>query len=151
MPTFLGDYVCKLDPKGRVLLPSAFKRQMPASADSTFVVKKDIYEKCLVVYTMDEWQRQNDIITASLNPYNKEHNLFLRNFFKGTAEVELDASNRLLIPRRLLDEAGIDKEVVMAGQGSKIEIWSKDQYDKIGAEEDFAALAEKVMGKPEKL
>jgi MraZ protein len=146
MTTFIGDYVCKVDPKGRIMLPSAFKRQMPEGASNVFVVKKDIYEKCLVFYTLDEWQRQNELIKANLNPYNKEHNLFLRNFFKGAAEVELDTSNRLLIPRRLLDEANIDKDSVLLGQGSKIEMWSKEMYEKIGTEDDFATLAEKVMG-----
>jgi len=146
MATFIGDYICKVDPKGRIMLPSAFKRQMPVPAVDVFVVKKDIYVQCLVFYTFDEWQRQNELIRANLNPYNKEHNLFLRNFFKGAAEVEMDASNRLLIPRRLLEEAGIDKDAVLLGQGSKIEMWSKEEYDKIGADDDFAALAEKVMG-----
>jgi MraZ protein len=147
MATFIGDYTCRVDVKGRVILPSAFKKQMPAAAMDKFVVKKDIFEQCLVLYPMDEWDRQNSIIRSRINPYNKEHSQFLRGFYKGTAEVILDASNRILIPRRLLDIAGIDGEVVLAGQDGKIEIWSREKYiEQPGETHDFALLAEKIMG-----
>jgi MraZ protein len=147
MATFIGDYTCRIDAKGRIVLPSAFKKQMPQAAMDKFVVKKDIFEQCLVLYPMDEWDRQNSIIRASINPYNKEHSQFLRGFYKGTAEVVLDANNRILIPRRLLDIAGIDTEAIMAGQDGKIEIWSRDLYDQQSDEADnFALLAEKIMG-----
>jgi MraZ protein len=154
MTTFIGDYNCKSDDKGRVMLPGAFKKALSVEARNTFVVKKDIYEKCLVLYPLDEWNRQVEIMRANLNPYNKEHNTFLRMFYKGTAEIELDASNRLLIPKRLLDEADIIKEAVLAGQDGKIEVWAKEQYDSIDIGDDFASLAQKIMGgaiqKPEK-
>ena len=151
MATFIGDYNCRFDAKGRVILPVAFKKQMPAAAMEKFVVKKDIFEKCLVLYPMDEWDRQNSIIRSRINPYNKEHSRFLRGFYKGTAEVVLDASNRILVPRRLLDLVGIDKEAVLAGQDGKIEIWSSDLYcGQEGEAEDFALLAEKIMGHDEK-
>lgn len=146
MTTFIGDYTCKIDEKGRTMLPAAFKKAMPVEARDTFVVKKDIYEKCLVLYPINEWESQVAIIRSRLNPYNKEHNAFLRNYYKGTAEVMLDATNRLLIPKRLLDEAGITKEAVLAGQDGKIEVWAKDAYEQIDSGIDFAALAEKIMG-----
>lgn len=151
MATFIGDYTCKFDDKARVMLPSAFKKQMPAEARDTFVVKKDIYENCLVLFPLDEWERQVSLIRQNLNPYNKEHNAFLRGFYKGTAEVTLDTTNRLLIPKRLLDEAGIDKEAIMAGQDGKIEIWAKDRYESISIGSDFAQLAEKIMGNLQKV
>jgi len=154
MATFIGDYSCKIDDKGRVMLPQAFKKALSAEAHDTFVVKKDIYEKCLVLFPLDEWQRQVEIIKVNLNPYNKEHNNFLRRFYKDTHEVALDASNRLLIPKRLLEEGAINKEIVMAGQDGKIEVWSKETYDSIENGDDFADLAQKLMGgslqKPDK-
>jgi len=146
MATFIGDYTCRVDPKGRIVLPSAFKKQMPAAAMDRFVVKKDIFEQCLVLYPMDEWDRQNSIIRSRINPYNKEHSKFLRGFYKGTAEVVLDSNNRILIPRRLLDVAKIDSEVVLAGQDGKIEVWSSYMYEQAGEADDFATLAEKIMG-----
>ena len=82
-----------------------------------------------------------------LNPYNKEHSKLLRAYYRGTAEVTLDASNRLLLPKRLLDLADIDKEICMSGQDKKIEIWSKAVYDSNGIdEEEFSNLAEKLLG-----
>jgi MraZ protein len=147
MATFIGDYTCKIDAKGRIILPMAFKKQLPASAQDHFVVRRDIFERCLVLYSSEDWNRQLERIRSSTNPYNREHNLFLRNFFKGTAELTLDSNNRLLIPRRLQDLAGIKRDVVLAGQDGRIEIWAADLYEKIDMPtDDFANLAEKLMG-----
>ncbi len=147
MITFIGDYTCKLDDKGRVLLPSAFIRQMAHGKQDRFVLKKDIFEKCLVMYPMDEWERQNSILLSHTNPYNREHNKFLREYFKNTAEITLDSNNRLLLPRRLLDDINADKEIVLAGQPGKIEIWPRSTYDAIeSGSDEFASLAEKIMG-----
>ena len=150
MSTFIGDYTCRLDSKGRVILPAAFKKQMPSAAEDRFVVRRDIFDKCLVLYSIDDWNRQLDKIRSRINPYNREHNIFLRNFFKGTAEVSLDSSNRLLIPRRLLDLAGIGKDVVLAGQDGRIEMWAEEVYAHIDMpSDDFANLAEKLLGNPD--
>ena len=147
MTDFIGDFTCKLDDKGRVLLPSAFIRQMAGVMQDRFVIRKDIFDSCLVLYPIVEWERQNQVLRKNTNPYNREHSKFLRGFFKGIAEIVLDANNRLLIPKRLLDEIGADREIVMTGQLGKIEIWTKDDYDKVeGYDENFAALAEKIMG-----
>jgi MraZ protein len=147
MATFIGDYTCKVDSKGRIILPMAIKKQMPAGAQDHFVVRKDIFVQCLVLYSIEDWNRQLERIRSRINAYNREHNLFLRNFFKGTAELSLDNNNRLLIPKRLLELAGIIRDVVLAGQDGRIEIWAADIYDKIDMPADeFANLAEKLMG-----
>ena len=147
MITFIGDYTCKLDSKGRVALPAAFKKQMNQAIEEGFVLKRDVFDKCLILYPMKEWERQNQQIRNRTNPYNKEHNRFLRMFFSGTAEVQADSSNRLLIPKRLMEFAGIRKEAVLAGQYGKIEIWSPDDYAGFTkADDDFANLAEKILG-----
>ncbi len=147
MATFIGDYTCKVDVKGRIILPMAFKKQMPANAHDSFVVRKDIFENCLVLYAIEDWSSQLDKIRKRINPYNREHNMFLRNYFKGTAELSLDNNNRMLIPKRLMDLIGADRDVVLAGQDGKIEIWAADTYDKIDMPpEDFANLSEKLFG-----
>ena len=146
MITFIGEYTCKLDAKGRVILPSAFKKQMTGSDSERFVIKKDIFEKCLILYPYQEWERQTKNLRKKINPYKKEHNKFIRQLFKGMAEIMLDANNRLLIPKRLLDEVEVDKEVIMAGQDGKIEIWAKNLYDKIDlGDDEFAGMAENIM------
>lgn len=147
MAVFIGEHSCKIDSKGRMLLPSSFKKQLPPEAQDKFVVKKDVFENCLVLFPMDEWERQVAIVRAKLNPYNKEHNKFLRGFYRGTAELELDSSNRLLIPKRLLEVIEAKKELVLAGQDGKIEIWAKEAYDNTElGDDEFANLAEKILG-----
>lgn len=147
MTNFIGDYTCKLDAKGRVLLPAAFKKQMSSADKDRFVIKKDIFARCLVLYPIEEWERQNIIIRSRINPYKREHNEFLRAFYKGTADVTLDGNNRLLIPRKLIEVIGGNNEIVLAGQYNKIEMWPKDAYDRIdGTNDEFASLAEKILG-----
>jgi MraZ protein len=147
MSTFIGDYTCKVDAKGRILLPSAFKKQMPADAQDHFVVRKDIFVECLVLYSIEDWNKEVEKIRKRTNPYNREHNNFLRNYYKGTAELSLDSNNRLLIPKRLMDLIGADRDVVLAGQDGHIEIWAESNYEKVymspGA---FGDLAEKILG-----
>ena len=147
MARFTGDFPCKVDVKGRIILPMAFKKQLPADAQDHFVVRKDIYEKCLVLYSKEDWEIQLDNIRNKLNPYNREHKMFLRNYFKGTAELTLDNNNRLLIPKRLMDMIYADRDVVLAGQDGQIEIWADDLYKKTDMPaDDFANLAEKLLG-----
>jgi MraZ protein len=147
MATFIGDYTCKVDIKGRIILPMAFKKKMPSDAQDHFVVRKDIFENCLVLYSIEDWNMQLDKIRKRINPYNREHNMFLRNFFKGTAELSLDNNNRLLVPKRLMDLIGAERDVVLAGQDGRIEIWAEKGYDRIEmVGSDFANLAEKLMG-----
>jgi MraZ protein len=147
MATFIGDYTCKVDAKGRIILPVAFKKQMPADAQDHFVVRKDIFANCLVLYTIEDWNSQLDKIRKKINPYNREHNMFLRNFFKGTAELSLDNNNRILVPKRFMDLIEADRDVVLAGLEGRIEIWAADNYNEIDMPaEDFANLAEKLLG-----
>lgn len=147
MTSFIGDYICKVDEKGRMLFPSALKKQNKSASPDRYVAKKDIFENCLVLYTMEEWERQNNLIRRNTNPYNREHSKFLREFYRGTAELVLDSNGRLLIPKRMLDSIEASKELALTGQDSRIEIWAKDIYDAHQTNEDaFAELAEKILG-----
>ena len=147
MTTFVGDFICKVDEKGRISFPSAFKKQINSTELDKFVLKKDIFENCLTIFPLDEWERQVKILRSKLNPYKKEHNKLLRGFYKDTAEVILDTNNRLLIPKRLMEMIDIKKDVYLIGIDSKIEIWSVEEYEKIPHDEnDFANLAEKILG-----
>jgi MraZ protein len=147
MATFIGDYTCKVDVKGRIILPMAFKKQMPADAQDHFVVRKDIFENCLVLFAIEDWNKQLEKIRKKVNPYNREQNMFLRNFFMGTAELSLDNNNRILVPKRLMDLIGADRDVVLAGQDSRIEIWPADVYNKIAMPSgDLANMTEKYLG-----
>lgn len=147
MITFIGEYYIRIDVKGRLALPAAFKKQLgDDSSGGMFILKEDMYEQCLVLYPSSEWDRQNQIIRSKLNPFDRLHNQFLRSFSKGAIEVSLDSAGRLLIPKRLIDFAGIDKDIVLSGQDGKIELWSAEVYKSLWeTTPDFAALANKVM------
>jgi len=145
---FVGEYIAKLDTKGRVIFPAPLKRQIPEEEIAhAFVVKRDIYEKCLLLYPMSEWQYQTSILKKKLNTFNKKHAEFLREYYRGTAEISFDGSFRLLIPKRLLEYVSVDKDLVFAGQEGKIEIWAKEVYEsKKSNNEDFANLANDILG-----
>lgn len=145
--SFIGDYTAKIDTKGRVSFPSSFIKQMPVSSAEKFVIKTDVYEKCLIIFTIEEWERQTKLIREKTNSFNPKHATFLREFYKGTAELKLDSNSRILIPGRLLKYAEIDKDIYLLGQDKKIEVWSKELYeDKELSPEDLAKLAEEIMG-----
>jgi MraZ protein len=125
----------------------AFKKQMPADEPDRFVVQKDIFVNCLILYSWEEWKMELDKLRKRLNPYNPEHNMFRRNFFKGTAELSLDNNNRLLVPKKLLDFIGAQRDVVLAGQDGRIEIWAANVYDTIDmVPAKYSGLAEKLLG-----
>ncbi|MGP1526234.1 MAG: division/cell wall cluster transcriptional repressor MraZ [Candidatus Cryptobacteroides sp.] len=130
MVTFIGEYGAKLDDKGRVVFPSAFKSLMPSEGDLRFVVRKDIFEECLEMYTFDEWQRQSEEVKSKLDFFNKEHAIFWREYMRNRAIVEPDGKlGRISIPKKLLESIGVTKEVVFSGNDYKIEIWSKEKYE----------------------
>ena len=149
MTNLIGEYECKLDPKGRVMMPSGLKKQIPSEAKDRFVINRG-FEKCLVLYPMNEWEIISHEVNQ-LNLYNKKNRDFVRYFYRGASELTLDAANRVLLPKTLLDYAGIGKDLVMFAFSNRIEIWAKDAYDQLLTDEpdDFSSLAEDVMGKKE--
>ncbi|MCX4334127.1 MAG: protein mraZ [Bacteroidales bacterium] len=142
MVKFIGEYSAKIDDKGRLVLPSAFKGIMPAD-DMRLVIKKDIYEDCLEVYTYEEWVRQSEELKGRLNFLKKEHAMFWREYMRNRSLVEPDGKvGRINIPKKLLESIGADKEVVFSGNDHKIEIWAKERYESNEiSNEDFVALA----------
>ncbi len=147
MITFVGDFESKTDEKGRIVLPAAFKKVLSGEGEERFVVRKDLFESCLVLFPYSEWEAELNRVREKLNPYNREHSRFLRDFFKGSAEVTLDGNGRFLVPRRLMDLAGIDREVILVGVDKKIELWDRTLYNAAGMNGDeLATLAEKLLG-----
>jgi MraZ protein len=142
-----GTYECKADAKGRLMISSAFKKQLAPVLQEGFVVKRAVFQPCLELYPMQEWNQMMSKINK-LNRFRKKNNDFIRRFTAGVKVVEMDASGRLLIPKDLCVFAGIEKNVVLSSAINIIEIWDKDKYEKAidDATEDFADLAEEVMG-----
>ncbi|WP_066310589.1 division/cell wall cluster transcriptional repressor MraZ [Flavobacterium sp. TMP13] len=147
MNTIVGTYECKVDAKGRLLLPAPLKKQLASSLQDGFVLKRSVFQKCLELYPMSEWE----VMMAKINKLNrfvKKNNDFIRKFTAGVKIVEIDALGRLLIPKDLVAFSGISKEVVFSSAVNIVEIWDKDLYEQSinGEDMDFADLAEEVMG-----
>lgn len=148
MVKFVGEYKAKLDDKGRLVFPSAFKALMPEGEPIRFVVKKDLFENCLSIFTYQEWERQSEEVKSKLNFFNKEHSRFWRGYMENRALIEPDEKmGRITIPKALLESIGVTKEVVFCGSDHKIELWSKEAFESSGMENDeFVSLAEKILG-----
>ena len=147
LTNLIGTYECKADAKGRVMFSSALKKQLLPVVSEGFVVKRAVFQPCLELYPMQEWNLMMEKINK-LNRFVKKNNDFIRRFTAGVKVVELDASGRLLIPRDLCQFAGVEKQVVLSSAVNIIEIWDKDKYESAidDAALDFADLAEEVMG-----
>ena len=145
MVNFIGEYSAKIDDKGRIILPSAFKSLLPAD-DMRFVVRKDIFDDCLEMLTFSEWEKRSEQIKSRLNFLKKEHAAFWREFMRGNTVVTPDNKlGRISIPRKLLDAIGAEKEVIFAGNDHKIELWAREKYESSAIpEEEFVSLAEIV-------
>lgn len=145
--TLIGTYECKVDAKGRLMLPVAFKKQLASVTEKGFVLKRAVFQPCLELYPMQEWDSMMQNVNK-LNRFKKKNNDFIRRFTAGVKSIDLDVSGRLLIPKDLVGFAGITREIVVTSAVNIIEIWDKENYEKAidDAANDFANLAEEVMG-----
>jgi len=129
------------------MVPADLKKQLATVAPSGFVIKRAVFQPCLELYPMEEWQQLMQKVSG-LNRFNRKNNDFIRRFTAGVRTVEMDTAGRLNIPRDLMDFAGIHKEIVVSSAISIVEIWDANKYEKAidDAANDFADLAEEVMG-----
>ena len=146
MTSFIGEFDCKVDAKGRVMMPSGLRKQLDPEAQEKFVLNRG-FEKCLVLYPKNVWTNISAEI-SKLNQYKKKNREFIRYFYRGATEISLDGTGRILFPKRLLNYAAIAKEVVLFAYFDRIEVWDKNTYDNLLTDEpdDFSNLAEEVMG-----
>ncbi len=147
MINLIGTYECKSDAKGRLMLPNVLKKQMAAVLADGFVLKRSVFQPCLELYPIQEWNAMMAKVNK-LNRFVKKNNDFIRLFTAGVKMLELDVTGRLLIPKDLYAFAGISKEVVLSSAVNIIEIWDKEKYELAinDAAVDFPVLAEEVMG-----
>ena len=147
MQQLLGEYECKIDAKGRMRMPTGLIVQLGESENYSFVVNRG-FENCLMIYPENVWEK----ITAEINQlnlYNKKNRDFVRYFYRGAHKVSMDSADRILVTKRLLEYAGVDKEVILSAYNDRIEVWAKEHYDSMLQDEpaDFSDLAEDVLGK----
>lgn len=140
-----GEYEVKLDDKCRLRMPSNLMRMLSVHQVRSFVLNRG-FEKCLILYPQDVWEEKTKEVNQ-LNPYNIKNREFARFFYRGATQVEPDASSRIVVPKTLLEHAGIESDVMLLAYHNQVEIWSREAYLKMIDQEpvDFASLAEEVF------
>ena len=147
MINIIGTYECKADAKGRVMLPTALKKQLKSVIKDGFVIKRSVFNKCLEIHPMSEWNKVINQVNQ-LNRFIKKNNDFIRSYMSGLKIIEVDSLGRVLIPKDLFVFASINKDIVLSSAVNMIEIWDKNSYEDSVANtlKGFADLAEDVMG-----
>lgn len=147
MLNLIGTYECKIDAKGRLMLPGAFKKQLAPILQEGFVLKRAVFQKCLELYPIAEWNTLSAKVNT-LNRFNKKNDEFIRRFNAGVKPVDVDSTGRILVSKDLGSFAQLEKSIVVNAAFNILEIWDKELYEKAidDAALDFADLAEEVMG-----
>ena len=147
MVHLIGSYECKVDTKGRIMMPVSLKKQLSKLVNEGFVLKRAVFNPCIEMYPVNEWSKLMNKLNG-LNRFNKKNNDFIRRFTAGVKKVEMDISGRFLIPKDLIKYASIDKQIVVSSAVNILEIWDKATYENVINEAaiNFGSLAEEVMG-----
>ena len=142
-----GTYYCKMDSKGRIMLPSELRKQLEALQMNDFILKRAVFHDNLEMHPKDEWNRLMSKLKKK-NPFKRKNVDFLTRFLAGVRNVNIDNTGRLQIPKDLVNVAGLKKDVVIASVINIFQIWDKDKYEAFLKEtsENFSDLAEEVMG-----
>ena len=143
---FLGNIEAKTDVKGRAFLPAVFRKMLEASGSVSLVLRKDIFQDCLVLYPESVWNEQMDTLRGRLNRYNAQHQKIFRQFVSEVEMTALDGNGRFLIPKRYLQMAGIQQNIKFIGMGDTIEIWANEKVEESKMDgEEFGQALESIM------
>ena len=146
MLNLIGEYECKVDAKGRFMFPTALKKQFGEAFDKGFVINRNLHQKCLVLYSQDEWQKLNKRLNK-LNRLLPKVDAFVRRVLGGATGAEADSTGRVLIPKPLSEYAHLGTDIKVLGSGNIVEIWDKKSYENfMSLDINMEELAEDVMG-----
>ena len=145
MAFFTSEHECKLDAKGRLVLPSRLKSVLPEASKKSIIIRKG-FEPNLIIYPLHEFQNIYTRIN-SLNEFSSEQRKLKRNLFSSISQVDLDSNGRFLLPKSMISHTGLEKDVILVGIGNVIELWSPDNYKKylINDANEFSKLAQKYL------
>ena len=143
---FLGNIEAKIDAKGRAFLPSVFRKVLQASGEENLVLRRDVFQPCLVLYPESVWNERLDMLKHQLRQWKPVHQQMFRQFVSEAEVVTLDGNGRFLISKRLQRAAGISQDIQFIGMDDTIEIWSpQDLQQTLKSDEDFGKEFEKIM------
>ena len=129
MSYLVGHFNCKLDAKGRLMIPSEFKEQLGTQVEEGFVLRPGLHVTCLELYTRKDWDEVQDQLRAAFSQFNAKQEAVLRKYNAGARFVKLDASGRLQIPKDLIEKGALVKEIIITSVTTKMEIWDKDLFE----------------------
>lgn len=145
---FLGNIEAKIDAKTRVFVPAAFRKILQASAQSALILRKDIFQDCLVLYPLHVWEEELARLRSRLSRWDRDQQALFRQFVVDAERLEIDANGRILIPRRYCQMVGIESEVRFLGVDNTIELWAKEALeDTLIPVDDFSARIQSLMNK----
>ena len=143
---FLGNIEAKTDAKGRAFLPAVFRKVLQASGEEVLVLRKDVFQKCLVLYPESVWNARLDMLKAQLKQWKPIHQQMFRQFVSEAEALTLDGNGRFLISKRLLKAAGIEQNIQFIGMDDTIEIWAPQLLEQtLKNDEEFGTEFEKIM------
>ncbi len=142
---FTGNIDAKTDEKGRVFVPAVFRKLLQQANLDALILRKDIFQQCLVLYPESVWNEMVDAITERTNPFDSKGRAALRGFVAGAEKIAIDGNGRILIPRRYLEAADIQGEVRFIGMDNAIEIWNRQKADNIIDSDSLADTIEGLM------
>lgn len=143
---FIGNIEARIDTKGRAFLPATFRKMLQASGSEQLVLRKDIFQDCLVLYPESVWNEQMDTLRNRLNRYDPHHQKIFRQFVSEVEMMALDGNGRFLIPKRYLEMADIKQDIKFLGIGDTIEIWAKEKIEQSQMDsEEFGQALGKIM------
>ncbi|MBR2318374.1 MAG: division/cell wall cluster transcriptional repressor MraZ [Bacteroidaceae bacterium] len=143
---FIGNIEAKTDNKGRVFLPASFRRILQSEGCDKIMLRKDVYQDCLVLYPVSSWNEQLNLLRSRLDKWNSKHQMIFRQFVADVEELNIDSNGRILLPKRYLAMADIKQEVRFIGMDDTIEIWAKEKVEKpFMTAEEFGSELEKIM------
>lgn len=146
MISLIGEYECKVDAKGRFMFPVNLKKQLEEVFEKGFVINRNLHQKCLVLYPINEWNKLNKKL-SKLNRLIKANDVFVRKFTGGATTADADNTGRILLPKSLVEYASIVTDIKVIGSNNVIEIWDKKLYDTfLNQDLDIEKLAEDVLG-----
>ena len=141
---FTGNIDAKVDEKGRVFVPSSFRKVLQKNENNSLVLRRDVFQHCLILYPQEIWDAQVDAVSARTNMFDRRGREALRRFVAGAEVVTLDSGGRILIPKRYLEEANIESELRFIGVDNIIEIWNRKTAEELLNEPD--TLADELEG-----
>ena len=149
---FLGNIEAKTDVKGRAFLPAVFRKVLQAQGEEVRVLRRDVFQKCLVLYPESVWNARLDMLKTQLRTWKPVHQQMFRQFVSEAEVVSLDGNGRFLISKRLLKAAEIDQDIQFIGMDDTIEIWSPDNLKQtLKSDEEFGNEFESIMNATEEI